>query len=353
MKRILYADILRIITIFAMILFHVCTNERWWISFDNPSEWYVLNFFVAGLRWCVPIFFMLSGINFLDPNRNITYKKLFTKYIPHILCALIFWSIFYKGSAVITNYLLGLKPITTESIIAVFTTFVFQIPWFHLWFLYFLIAIYLMTPIFRVFTKNASKQDYIYLLGLYFIFAWLLPVIFFYVGQGINFGIQELAPMTGFFFAGYFFAKYDLTPKQTNILYSLGIIAFILTVGGHIILSLLNGGTMYHQFFEYSSFNISLIAFFIFVFTKNKINNSSFENKYQGNKYITKLSECSFGIYLTHAIFLNVVIGILKIDTTILPAIISVPMITILVYSLSLGLTLIIKQIPILNKWII
>ncbi|MDR1091222.1 MAG: hypothetical protein LBL79_09120, partial [Prevotella sp.] len=57
--RILYADLLRIITIFAVVVFHITTN-RWYSAYiESHSEWHVINFFVACLRWCVPVFFML------------------------------------------------------------------------------------------------------------------------------------------------------------------------------------------------------------------------------------------------------------------------------------------------------
>jgi len=351
-SRILYADILRIITMFVVVLFHVCT-DRWYGCFDNPSEWYVLNFFVAGLRWCVPMFFMLSGMNFLDPERNMSYKKLFTKSIPHILCALIFWSILYKSLAVATNHFLGLKTITSDSIIAVFTTFIFQESWFHLWFLYPLLGMYVLTPAIRIFTKNASKKDFVYLLGLYFIFAWFLPTIFTYTGWRIAFKVQDLAVYTGYFIAGYFLAKYDLTKIQTRTLYIVGALLWVLTIVVHITMSVINRGSMFPNFFFYGSFNIGITAFFIFVLVKNTVNNSKIRERFQDNKFITLLSGCSFGIYLTHAIFLNVFGGLLHINTSSFPAILSVPVLAILVFTCSFGLTFIIKKIPILNKWIV
>lgn len=352
-SRVLYADLLRILATFVVILFHVCT-DRWYGCFDEPSEWYVLNFFVAGLRWCVPMFFMLSGMNFLDPNKNISYKKLFTKYIPHILCALAFWSIFYKSLAVGTNYVLGLKPVTGEDVSRAFTAFLFEIPWFHLWFLYPLIGMYVLTPALRVFTKNASNKDYIYLLSLYFIFAWFLPVLYPMLGGRIAIGVDGLAPYVGYFIAGYFFATYDFTRTQRKVLYTIGGSLLALTVFGHIALCLDAGKSIYQPFFQYQSFNIGLVTFFLFVLVKNVVNNSDkIKAKLQDNKFITLLSNCSFGIYLSHAIFLNVIGGILHINTGSFPAIISVPVLSITVFLLSLLMTLIIKRIPVLNKWIV
>jgi len=193
-----------------------------------------------------------------------------------------------------------------------------------------------------------------YLLLLYFIFAWFLPTIYSYTGKGLVFGVEGLAAYTGYFIAGYYFAKYDLTPLQTRILYISGTVLLLLTVIVHLAMSVYTGGSMFPDYFLYNSFNIAIVAFFIFVFVKNTINKSKrIQEKYQDNKYINLFSGCSFGIYLTHALFLNVIGGILHINTSTFPAIISVPVLAIVTYFCAFALTYFIKKIPVLGKWIV
>lgn len=349
--RILYADLMRIITIFAVVVFHIC-NNRWYPAYlESLSEWHIINFFVSCLRWCVPVFFMLSGAIFLDPNYKLSFKKLYTKSIPRILCALIFWSIAYRLLSPITASLLGYKEFAIDDIHRIYSEIFLGTPWHHLWFLYPLLAMYILTPLLRVFTANAKKEHFIYFLILYFIFGSIIPVINARYDINISFSISELYSYTGYFIAGYFFSKYDLTKIETRILYILGSAAIFGTYIVSTISGIENGGPA-TQYFDRTAPNTMLGALFVFVLVKNIVNNSPKIVKYQNNKYITLLANCGFGIYLVHDFF-NVILNILGINTATFPAILSVPVLSLAVYLASLGVVLIIRKIPVLNKWII
>ncbi|NDV78441.1 acyltransferase [Dysgonomonas sp. 511] len=349
--RILFADLLRVGTIFAIMVFHITTN-RWLVAFDeNPTEWHVINIFVAGLRWCVPVFFMLSGMIFLDPEYKITTKKLFSKTIPRILCALIFWSIIYRTLSPLTAAFLDIKPLDISDFNRIYSEIFLGTPWHHLWFMYPLLAMYALTPLLRVFTANAKKEHYIYFLILYLIFGSLIPFINARLGITISFAIPELFSYTGYFIAGYFFYKFDLTKTEKNIVYILGVLSL---VGTYAIstLSAMDSGMPATQFFDRTAPNIIFSAFFVFLLVKNVVNGSRKILKYQNNKYITLLANCGLGIYLVHDFF-NIILNILNINTSTIPAILAVPLLSLIVYLASLGVVLIIRKIPVLNKWII
>ncbi|MEG2929604.1 MAG: acyltransferase family protein, partial [Oscillospiraceae bacterium] len=90
-ERIVYLDLLRIFSIFCMILLHVSAS-KWYTTSVNSFEWQVLNIYDILVRFCVPVFVMISGAFFLDANREYTIKKLFSKNILRIIVAFIFWS---------------------------------------------------------------------------------------------------------------------------------------------------------------------------------------------------------------------------------------------------------------------
>ena len=131
----------------------------------------------------------------------------------------------------------------------------------------------------------------------------------------------------------------------------MGIVAIFGTYIASTITGLVNGQPA-TEYFGRTSPNVMLSAFFVFVLVKNIVNNSPKILKYQNNKYITLLANCGLGIYLVHDFF-NVSLNILNINTGTFPAILSVPILSITVYALSLITVLIIRKIPILNKWII
>ncbi|WP_029906554.1 acyltransferase [Prevotella sp. 10(H)] len=346
--RILYADILRTLTIYAVFIIHVC-GVRWY-STVGTSEWFVLNTYMTMLRWCIPVFFMLSGIIVLDPNYNLSFKKLYTKSLPRLICALVFWSILYRTLSPLTSMILNIKEVTMDDWHRIYTEIIFGTPWHHLWFMYAIIAIYFLAPLIRIFTANAEKKHYFYFLILYFVFGSVIPKINAAYNVHISFGIYELYSYTGYFIAGYFFAKYDLSTLQKRILYAAGILTLLYMLGTSTYLGL--QGYASTQFFENMGPHTMILAFFVFVLAKNVISNSKGLQKYQNNKYITLFANCSLGIYLVHDFF-NILLGLLNINTGTFPAIISVPLLALFVYLCSLGVVLIIRKIPVLNKWII
>lgn len=348
-SRILYADILRTLTIYAVLIIHVCT-ARWNTSFGT-SEWYVLNAFMTSLRWCIPVFFMLSGIVILDPNYNLTFKKLYTKALPRLVCALLFWAILYRTLSPLTSMLLNIKEITTDDWHKIYTEILFGTPWYHLWFMYAIIALYILAPLLRVFTAHAEKKHYIYFLILYFIFGAFIPKMNNAYQVSFNFGIHEMYSYTGYFIAGYFFAKYDIGTIFKRIIYIAGIAALVWNIASSFHFAATHGypGT---QYFENMGPQTMLIAFFVFVLAKDLISNSNRLQKLQDNKYITLLASCSLGIYLVHDLF-NILLRLLDINTSTFPAILSVPLLAPFVYLGSLAVVLVIKKIPVLNKWII
>lgn len=347
--RVLYSDILRTLTIYAVLIIHVC-GVRWY-STVGTSEWYVLNTFMTMLRWCIPVFFMLSGIIILDPNYNLSFKKLYTKTLPRLVVALIFWAVLYRTLSPITSIVLNIREVTINDWKRIYTEIIFDTPWHHLWFMYAIISIYILSPIIRVFTAHAEKKHYFYFLILFFIFGSVIPKINASYNVHISFGVYELYSYTGYSIAGYFFAKYDLTALQKKLLYTAGILTLAWMLFWSTYMAITENAIS-TQYFENLGPHTMIVAYFVFVFAKNFINDNKTIQQYKNNKYITLLASCSLGIYLSHDLF-NILLNLLNINTGTFPAILSVPLLALFVYLGSLFLVLIIKKIPILNKWII
>lgn len=82
-KRVGYFDILRIVSIFFVIVIHVTSVGLRLCETATPT-WNVNWLLNSVSRWAVPVFFMVSGALFLEPSREITLKKLYKKSIFHI-----------------------------------------------------------------------------------------------------------------------------------------------------------------------------------------------------------------------------------------------------------------------------
>lgn len=100
----------------------------------NSVEWQVLNIYDSIARFCVPVFLMISGVFFLDNDRNYTLEKLFSKNILRIVTAFIFWSTLYTILNIMSSETLSIKEIITEFING----------HYHMWFLFTLVGLYLV-----------------------------------------------------------------------------------------------------------------------------------------------------------------------------------------------------------------
>ena len=131
-QRIIYLDLLRILATFAVIFVHVCASDFYSLSFS--SEWYTVLIYDGLVRWCIPVFVMISGTLFLNPMKEVNSKSIITYYIPRLLLAYIIWTVvyyflfYYNGNFCFRRLL--------ES-------------YLHLWFLPMLMGVYLFIPVLR------------------------------------------------------------------------------------------------------------------------------------------------------------------------------------------------------------
>lgn len=92
-SRVAWADRLRIVSAFAVVLLHVSASR---LSHGHPfrdGNWTLM--LCRGVpSFAVPCFFMLSGVFFLDPERNVSARKAW-RAGGRLLLAYFFWTAFY------------------------------------------------------------------------------------------------------------------------------------------------------------------------------------------------------------------------------------------------------------------
>lgn len=160
-------DFLRILSMFMVVLIHVIGTT----FFDNvnvtSSRWFRLNLLESGIRWCVPVFVMISGALFLDPRKELSVQVIWSKYIRHIATAFLFWSVIYAGMDLVRYPReLDLLHQCLDFLICVLLK-----PADHLWFVYMIVGLYMITPILRKVVAASSRQELQYWLAVMFLFG--------------------------------------------------------------------------------------------------------------------------------------------------------------------------------------
>lgn len=130
--RTIYLDMLRLVACLGVIHIHVSDDE-----FDNAFlsyNWYISIVNESIVHWAVPIFIMISGALFLNPNKEISIKIMWRKYIPRLFKLYIFWIFFLCGGS---NYVCKYKKRQfiniTQFFSALLSLMVFTITYYYIY----------------------------------------------------------------------------------------------------------------------------------------------------------------------------------------------------------------------------
>lgn len=337
-NRLIYIDIVKMIAILGVILIHVAAHY-WYKQPIDTNRWEAMNFWNAIGRFGVACFVMCSGVIFLN-KKELSYKEIFCKYIVRIVFAFFIWTIVYlliKEKFQVNNIFILLKK---------------GIPRAHLWFMIMIIGIYIVTPIIRIFVKNATKKDIEYFLLIAFIIQSIIPfLIRFEMFSWIKNYYKHLYPTVitgyvGYFVLGYYLNKYELDKKKKIGSILLGIISIIITI----LLNLQESQKLNKPTTEFLNNFYPNIVFYsvgMFVFIKEVCKKINFKDKLK--KVITIASKNIFGIYLIHMIIRDL-LDLVNINPLMCNTYISIPLVSLLVFIISFIVTYIISKIPYLRR---
>ncbi|MBQ9389107.1 MAG: acyltransferase family protein, partial [Synergistaceae bacterium] len=157
-----------------------------------------------------------------------------------------------------------------------------------------------------------------------------------------NFNFQFVGGFTGYFLLGYLLNSTDISRKTERTIYIAGIIGFIATVVMSLYASRVKGEPF--NFFGNHNVNVMCEGAAVFTFFKSKFNFPV--------KIIRMLSQYSFGAYLDHAA-IKKLMGELGLNALTFNPIVSVPLISVIVFVISFAISAVLNHIPVLKKYIV
>lgn len=339
-NRVVYADILKIFASFSVVFLHVAAGG--WGSADIVSyEWKVFNIYDSMLRFGVPVFVMASGMFLLRPEKNLSILDIYKKYIPHIVICFLSWSFLYAIYPVVS----GKVQFEKERFLK---EFIFG--HYHMWYLYMIVGLYIITPILRKIVHDKKSAEYFILLSM--LFAFLLPFVSkvfqlkdfeMFVRK---FEVSMVLGYSGYFVLGYYIDFYEMKVTTRKIIYAAGIIGVAATAVLTSMISLKNGKAD-AMYYSYLSPNVLACSIAVFVFFRYGVSKINFGPK--SLKAAGVLSGCSFRVYLVHDFF-NIFLYDAGISVMNYNPAVSVPMIATAVFAMSFITSYIIGKIPFLNK---
>lgn len=333
--RIKYLDILRFLATVGVIFLHV-SGLDYYLPI-NQFDWYVAVIGDSSVRWCVPIFVMISGALFLPPPKMVTIQSIYKKYIYRLLGAFIFWAIVYIVFNTIYNSILNKS---------LYFDYRFIFPEFHLWFLPMLAGVYILIPFLRKIAEDEKLMGYAIIIWLiYLSISFILGLLPSIPKITQLFTLNNIIGYSGYFLLGYYLSRFSLSRIQKTIIYLVGLFGGIITVMGNIIMSFILGASSI-SFLNMLSPQVIMMAVALFVAVEE--NESLFKKSTM--RIIEYTRRDLFGIYLTHVIWLRIFGNDLFRNST--NHIISLVIITIMIFLFSLYTTKLIRLVPFLKKYV-
>ncbi len=340
MKRLVYMDWLRVLATIAVVTIHVSAGYVSTLDANNVSRWLSGNLFESLSRASVPIFVMISGALLLKGTKDISIGEFIQKRASKVIIPFVAWSVLFYLYGAYAGYFprsikQGIKYFLTDSIGG------------HLWFMYMIVGIYLITPLLKIFVKNAQKKEIEYFLILWLYASVVVNLAKYYYPINFNIELFYVTNYVGYFLLGYYLSNYDIVKKWRNLAYIGGIVGFIITFFVTYYYTVQANGQLDQFWYGYFSPGVVLMAISLFVFFKYSFGNSEKKLPF----VLRGINQASLGIYILHFFLLNnYLYRVFPKVNEHAHAILAIPINVTITIVLSMLITLVLQRIPVVKK---
>ena len=198
-----FLDVLRVLATCAVVLMHVLTGATDVTDASIVPEYRSLLLSVMDLvTWCVPIFLLISGYLFLNPERTLTYPVMIKKYCRRIALAILLFGVPYAASELVVaekSFRVMMIPEALKMTLTGHT-------WSHMWYLYLILFLYLITPLLKKVLQILPVWSVVAVMAVIFLGSSVAP----FLNKVLDSNSIPVLPDGGVYFlyylCGYFFA---------------------------------------------------------------------------------------------------------------------------------------------------
>lgn len=324
---IFWLDVLRVFATVAVVFLHVSAEVVTSITDTASFSWWAANLYDSVVRWAVPVFVMISGALLLGHSHQESLAQFYRKRSNRIIIPLVFWTAAYFA---FVSHCYGQIELKSALI-----SIALGKPYWHLWYLYMLVGLYIVTPFLRTYVASSSIKERYALIIVIFTFAALNSALNYFVFNNIISDMQTVftmfVPYVGYYICGYQFRVIDNAKISSILLLFLILECFIAGFLGTGLVANSYGLLKGLFFYDYFSPAVICLAVCIFLLFSRIFSLDGSIKIFRG--FIEQASPCTMGIYLLHPM----VIGYLRAEHN-LTAVSMNPAFSIPIYSLSIFL---------------
>ncbi len=342
------ADLIRTVGIFLIILLHA-TNFPPQIPINiTPQvayDWFTADVYAAVGHIGVPLFVMLSGFFLLQPEKaDEPLKVFFKKRFNRIGLPFIFWSsIYFFWNVYVHN-----MPLTLDGVVKAFMSGTYV----HLWFLYMLVGLYLVTPLLRVFVKYLDSKRLKYLVILWVIGTSIIWFVNTFGLFNFNTALFVFTGWSGYYILGAFLQKVKV---RNWILILAACLGILVAIFGAYTITRFVGERVTEFFHDSLNFNMIIASVAVYLLLINiPIKRVESQNA-KVNAVLHWIGQNTLPIYLMHFIILECfMFGFFgfHLNAYTLNPIIEMPLLTLLTFGLTAAIVYPLKKIPIVKRLI-
>jgi surface polysaccharide O-acyltransferase-like enzyme len=316
-------DRLRLISAYAVIALHICALYVTSTPVGS-AHWWAGNAIDSALRWCVPLFVMITGA-LLVPKLHAPSISYYRKRAG-LLIPFAFWIAAYLAyHFTAKNMLLG-EP---YDLIGAARNLFSQPPHYHLWYLYMIVPLLFMAPFL---VRLARKPSAIVLI--------LALTVSLQLAQ-----LYELLPRTALMlrwleFIGYFLAGHWLFTHKPRAMWALLCGPSIALIAALTYQHCASGACTFSPYYDYHGPLVVLMSLALFAACLQWLPSCE-------NKTVTRLTPLALGIYLIHPVVIDVLFYLIPFVSAPL---IMLPLFIIFVALVSTIAAMLLNRIPYLRR---
>lgn len=337
-------DLVKSLAICAVLFIH-CTSGHFASYQVGSHRWLAASFYGSVSRWAVPAFLMCSGALMNDPERDLPLKKLFSRYLLRLFAALTVWGAFYELFRISTSQSSApLGALLREAAENLF----YGKTYYHLYYFYFVFALYLALPLTRLAARSASEGERRYILAVWLISGGLIRSFQYFwplnqMSRSMLFYSMPAAFLCpGLGLLGWYMRRHP--PKSWAG--GLGLFA------GGLAVTLLGTWRRSLQAGTLDQFYLDGFGFFVLMMAVGAFRLCQWVSGRWSHtpKAVRVLSGASFCVYLVHPFFQHQVMPERFLSMAVYW---SVPLQAAVLLALSLLVYAALRRVPVVNRWLI
>lgn len=300
-RRLAYLDVLRCIAIYLVIGLHCIGDALENKDLFNTPTWWVMDVLSGVVRMGVPLFFMISGCLLLTDPRTDDIGEFYRRRLGKLIPPFLVWDLIYFLYKCFT------EEGWTVNEVGFFRELAGLGSKYHLWFVYQMLALYLLMPFLKRIIDHSTDRELLIFLGV----VLLQPTIFRLLNVAqtlVEFGpfLAIVEGYAGFLLVGYFLGTRELSPKARRWIYILGVVGVV--------------GGAYVNYAYSEAAELRLYANEGYFITHYLTSSACFVLVKQTAERLPdwlkgaagKISGLSYGIYLSHVLVLELILAVLR-----------------------------------------